>query len=125
MATNYEKISRAIDNLNAIKVHWSQDDAGDPDRVMLPYILGQSDRPHMNTQKDMVLVYPYVPVPDGSAPADPDKNWRCFNVAEFTTVTEQGFDPDTEGWTAPILTGRDRERQNCVQYKDNWRRDHH
>ena len=113
MPTNYEKISRAIDNLNAIKVHWSKDPANAPDRVMLPYLIGQSDRPGTNgtQQDDVVLVYRYEP---GVDPGVERENWRCYKIGDFTTVAEEGF---SETWTPPRMTGRQRERQNCVQYR--------
>ena len=124
MPSNYVIISQSIDHNNAIRVHWSQDDPLDPDRKLLPYVLGQSDIPGTRPprQEDMILAYQFVG-PDVEDPSDPDnerKNWRCFHVADFTTVTEETFN---ETWTPPTMTARQRARQNCVQFPDVWRRD--
>jgi len=125
MPTNYQIIAQAINHNNAIRVHWSQDDTSDPDRRLLPYVLGQSDIPGTRPprQEDMVLGYQFEG-PDVADPNDPSNerlNWRCFHVDDLTTVSEETF---SEAWMPPTMTGRQRARQNCVQFPDVWRRDH-
>lgn len=126
MATPYDTISAAIDDSNRIppgpNPAISARVTGEPaDRIMLPYVLGTSDS---SGAKQMVLCYQY----DGYSGSHPlatphpsPKNWRCFDVAKFTTVTQVSFSP-TPSFTPFRMTGKQRQRQNCVQFIDNFRK---
>jgi hypothetical protein len=120
----YDTISAAIDdsNLNppgpnpAIKARVTGE-AGD--RIMLPYVLGTSDT------KQMVLCYQYdgyvYPPHPLKTPHFSPKNWRCFDLAKFSAVTQVSFSP-ANAFTPHKMTGKERQRQNCVQIPDNFRK---
>lgn len=116
--SHYDTFTEAIDEEKAVYAVYDGGDAGNP-RKLLPYVLGQSDKPDTDPveEKDMVLCYEYT---DGDPSEHPTKEyWRCFEVDLFDSVTIEDF---TESWEPIKMTGKQRNRQNCVQEPDTWRR---
>jgi len=123
MPTNYQLISAAIDDGRAISLVYDDDNGDDP-RILLPYVLGESEVPGSDPVdlEKRALCYQYA----GEGYIDPIhpsiRNWRCLKLELIVgAVSIVVFDGS---FTPFPMNGRDRARQNCVQNIDNFRRPH-
>ena len=113
---HYDTFDQAIDDGKAVSAVY--DGEGSP-RKLIPYVLGDSEIPDSEPvdMKNMVLCYEYT---EGDSSDHPSEYyWRCFEVDLFDSVTPVDF---SEQWLPPKMTGRERNRQNCVQNINNHRR---
>src|SRR5262245_19818415 len=122
MATTYQKIYDAIDNRQAIQFKYKDDAAADEVRQAIPYVLGESDVPDSDPveKEKKVLCYQYSGKGTSVPNAQDKKNWRCVTVQAI----QAGLIPINAPTSFPLyeLTGRERNRQNCVQDIDIFRR---
>jgi hypothetical protein len=93
--------SRAIEGMYA-------GDVGTTPRRFLAYALG--DGILGSGSEEVVLGWQYAGYHTDTT--DPNKNWRCFNISNFASVTSIAF--SSSSTPPPILTGQQRGRQKCA-----------